>query len=94
MNQDYMYYQNYQLDDTCRYELTNKQKEFLGAGILIVDKKITIRQAEKETLLPKSTIHYYIHHFIKETSFELYQCIVRQLKENIQNRNKRNRRAK
>lgn len=48
--------------------------------------KGTLRLCEKETCIPRSTIHYYIHSYIKEYYYEDYLQIVRILKFNSSSR--------
>lgn len=81
-NNDYRYYENYLLDDMDLWELTEKNKEILNMAIWIVDNRCSIRQCSKEFGKSKSQLHRDIHQKLRSISYELYQCVVSQLKTN------------
>lgn len=80
------YYNNYLLDDCYSYDLSDKQKEYLDACIRIVENKTSIRVASSNFCMSKSHLHRFIHNKLKKISFELYQCVVKQLDFNYKNR--------
>lgn len=83
---DYMYYRDYLLDDRSNYELSSNEQHLLDACIWIVDNRATIRQAEANCSVARSTLHKWIHTNLKSISFELYQCVCHVLKSNQRNR--------
>lgn len=52
----------------------------------IIDEKCSIRRAERELCIPRSTIHQYIHTYIKRYYDEEYMQIIRILDYNKRNR--------
>lgn len=81
-NNDYRYYENYLLDDMDVWELTEKNKEILNMAIWIVDNRCSIQQCSKEFGKSKSQLHRDIHQKLRNISYELYQCVLSQLKTN------------
>lgn len=65
------------------YEIRNKCQTICD---YIIDEKCSIRQAEKELCISRSTIHQYIHTYIKRYYDEEYMQIIRILKYNKNNR--------
>lgn len=53
---------------------------------IFINEKGTLRLCEKETLIPKSTIHLYINTYIKMYRFQDYMIIKHILDYNKQNR--------
>jgi len=82
INNDYQYYENYLLDNTNSWELTEKDKEILNMAIWIVDNRCSIRQCSKEFGKSKSQLHRDIHSKLRSISYELYQCVTSQLRIN------------
>ena len=76
------YYENYLMDDVLLWELTDKDKEILNSAIYIVDNGCSIRECSRNFGISKSQLHRDIHSKIKRISYELYQCVVKQLKVN------------
>lgn len=75
------YYGNYLLD-IYEWELSDKDKEILDVVIWIVDNRCSIRQASKEFVISKSSIHRNVHKRLKVISYELYRCVLRQFEMN------------
>lgn len=78
---DSKYYQNYLLDVDL-WELSDSDRYILDAAIWILSNKCSIRECEKDFCKNKSQIHRDIHNKLRSISYELYQCVIRQLKEN------------
>lgn len=78
------YYCGYLLED-CIYEwsLSGRQKLVLDVGIWIVDNKVSIRRCSRDMLVSKSTVHRMIHKELPKLSHELYKCVIKQLKLNM-----------
>lgn len=77
------YYNNYLLDDTIEeWELTDKQKRCLDMAIYLVDNRYSIRKIAREFGLSKTQVHWWFNNKLRDLSYELYRCVVRQLKEN------------
>lgn len=76
------YYENYLMDDTLLWELSDKDKEILNSAIYIVDNCCSIRECSKNFGISKSQLHRDIHSKVKKISYELYQCVIKQLKVN------------
>lgn len=52
----------------------------------IVDYKWTIRKVADNIDIPRSTVHYIIHHYIKKYDYCMYQEICNQLNYNFKHR--------
>lgn len=77
------YYENYQLNDGVYiFFLSNSDKQVLDEAIWLVDNKVSIRQVSKEFGRTKSSVHRDIHTRLRNLSFELYCCVLKQLKKN------------
>lgn len=74
---DYDYDKLRQIDDSCKNIIT-----------FMLDYKGSIRQCSEETCIPPSTVHRYIHTYIKTYYYDEYRQILRILKFNSQNRKK------
>lgn len=74
-------YNNYSLD-VPEWELSNRDKRILDCACWIVDYKTSIRGCSKEFGISKSQLHRDIHNRLRKISYELYQCVKRQLKNN------------
>lgn len=79
---DYSYYNGYLLDDIYSWELTVEDKELLNACVWLVDNAHSIRTTATNFCIPKSTLHSNIHSKLPKLSYELYNCVKRQLKVN------------
>lgn len=78
-------YGNYLLEaGVYNYDLSDIDKRSLDEAIWLIENKTTIRKTAKEFLISKSQLHRDLH-YIKNLSYELYQCVVRQLKKNKEN---------
>ena len=77
------YFEGYRLNDTCYvWDLSEKDKQVLNAGLYLVDNKYSIKRVCKELMMSKSSLHRYLHKRLPSLSWELYACVVRQLKAN------------
>lgn len=74
-------YNNYQLD-VPEWELSEIYKRILDCGCYIADYKTSIRGCAREFGISKSQLHRDIHEKLKKLSYELYQCVIRVLKDN------------
>lgn len=80
---DDCYFLGYELSDgLCRYDLTPYEESILDACAMLVDHKLTIREAADNCCFPKSTLHTLIHTKLPKLSYELYRCVLTVLKDN------------
>lgn len=79
------YYDNYLLD-MYTWQLSEIDKRILNTGIWIVENLCSIRQCSKEFGISKSQIHRDIHNKLKNISYELYKCVLKQFKANSKGR--------
>lgn len=80
---DNEYYDNYMLNDTVyTWDITDKQKRCLDMAIYLVDNKCSIRKVAREFGLCKTQVHWWFSKRLKGLSYELYKCVVKQLKLN------------
>lgn len=76
------YYNDRYLLDVFKWDLTDRDYEVLSWGDYIVDNKCSIRYASCNLGVAKSTLHENLHKKLPKLSFELYECVVRQLSKN------------
>lgn len=78
-----MYYTvlNYLLDCP-RYEISKKDMNYIYAVITMIENDWSLRYTEKNTEIPKSTLHNYIHGRLRKHSSELYILATRQMRIN------------
>lgn len=73
-------YNGYELNDTVySWDLSDRERKTLDMCAYLVDNKLSIRKTCKEFMLSKSELHRRIHSVCRETSYELYCCVARQL---------------
>lgn len=75
------YYESYQLD-IFNYELSDNDKLLLDACIWLVENRASIRGVARNFNMSKTYLHKHIHLRLRRLSFELYECVKRQLKIN------------
>lgn len=85
MGSGYEYYQGYLLDTSQSWQLSTKETSLLDACIWMVDNKSTIRTTASNCGYTKSTLHRLIHLKLKRISYELYRCIIAQMRANKKN---------
>lgn len=78
---EYNYYNGYELDSICSYELTKKQKEILDNAIFFVDYKLSLRKLSKEVNLGRSQLSEDFK-TLKSISYDLWLVVKRQLESN------------
>lgn len=64
------------------YDLTDKDELILKCGDYIYENKCSIRYASRNLGVAKSTLHVYVSKRLRSISYELYQCVHRQLEIN------------
>ena len=77
------YYRNYQLDSLTEFDLSQADMNLLDACIWMVDNRATIRCTASNCGFTRSTLHRLIHTRLKNLSFELYQCVMRVINNNL-----------
>lgn len=79
---DFMYYRGYRLEDgITTYQLEEEGELYMDIAVFMVENKCTIRQLVKEFLIPRSTVHRYLHK-VQKLSSELYTLVRRRLDDN------------
>lgn len=81
-------YGGYQLDVPA-YTLTEKEEERIKACIYLVDHGYTLRQVEADLGISDTTLDVWVHAKLPSLSYELYKCVCKQFKINLERRFKR-----
>lgn len=68
-------YAGYSLEDTSKYELTERIKKYLDAVVWVVDNKDSIRGAERNCMVSRSALSKYINTELQSVSNELYRVV-------------------
>lgn len=74
--------------DNDYYKLKSTKEKVDKIRTFMLDYKGSIRQCSEETCIPKSTVHMYIHTYIKKYYYEDYLQILQILRFNVQDRRK------
>lgn len=75
--------------DVNPYSLDTATVDLLFACDMLQENHMSLRRCEKESLIPKSTIHKFIKYGkLKQISFELYKLCIKQLQWNQKNKDK------
>lgn len=77
---NYPYFRGYELEQCI---VNEKEYDMLDACYWMVSYKYTIREAALKSGIPKSTLHYKIHHELRYLSPDLYNAVKKQMKENM-----------
>lgn len=72
-------------------ELSDKEFDRYHACVAIVEEEYSLMQIEQNPKygIPHSTLHYWIHHHLKDLSMELYYAVCGQFKINFERRFKK-----
>lgn len=81
-----LYYQGYEIPE--RDYLTTEEIHALYACHWMVDNRSTIRETAANCEYSTTTFWRRIHNECKQLSPELYRCVVRQIKKNLERRGK------
>ena len=81
---EYNYYEGYELDDICSYELTDKETTILDNAIFLVDYNLSLRKCAREVGRSRSQLSRDFKK-LKSLSYDLYKVVNKQL---INNKNK------
>lgn len=76
------YYQGYLLDDIAEWELPNKDRLLLDSCIYLIDNKCSLREVEQNCLISRSTLSRQINTRLRYISFEIYNLVKHQLRNN------------
>lgn len=78
-------YKGYTLNDTVEYwDLSERELLYYDACVFLVDSRKSLRKTCKEFSIPKSSLRDFINKKLGGISIELKDCVVRQLRKNIQ----------